>query len=131
MYEGTKGTLILKKETEAYLFAEGEAPATKVEVSKQTADPVADASATRPADSPGRSVGQTATSATDRGLSYKNEIAEFCSSVRTGAPVRVGPRKAMRSAIAIFTANQSAEKHTRLDLPKPTLGLNSCGRNLG
>jgi predicted dehydrogenase len=121
MYEGTKGTLILKKEVEAYLFNEGEAPSTKVEVSKQTADPVADASATRPADSPGRAVGQTAQSANDRGLSYKNEIAEFCSSVRTGAPVRVGPEKAMRSAIAIFTANQSAEKHVRLDLPKPTM----------
>jgi predicted dehydrogenase len=121
MYEGTKGTLILKKEVEAYLFNEGEAPSTKVEVSRQTADPVADASATRPADSPGRAVGQTAQSANDRGLSYKNEIAEFCSSIRTGAPVRVGPEKAMRSAIAVFTANQSSEKHVRLDLPKPTM----------
>ncbi len=121
MFMGTKGTLILKKETEAYLFNEGEALSTRVEVSRQTSDPVADASATRPADSPGRSVTQPAQSGTDRNISYKNEIAEFCSSIRTGAPVRVGPERAMSSAMTVLAANLSAEKHTRLDVPKPAL----------
>lgn len=119
MYMGTKGTLILRRETEAYLFSEGEGQSTRVEVSRQTSDPVADASATRPADSPGRTIAQPAQSATERGISYKNEIAEFCSSVRTRNPVRVGPERAMRSAIAVFAANLSAENHTRVELPKP------------
>ncbi|MEP7272970.1 MAG: Gfo/Idh/MocA family oxidoreductase, partial [Acidobacteriota bacterium] len=121
MFMGTKGTLILRKETEAYLFNEGEAQSTRVEISKQGTDPVADASATRPADSPGRAVNQPATSATDRGISYKNEIAEFCASIRTGNPVRVGPEKAMRSALAVLTANKSADTHTRLEVPKVAL----------
>src|SRR5207237_10834747 len=54
MFMGTQGTLIMRHETEAYLFNEGEAHSTRVEVSKQSSAPVADASATRPADSPGR-----------------------------------------------------------------------------
>lgn len=118
MFLGTKGTLILQNEIEVYLFNEGAEQATKVEVSRQTAAPVADASATRPADAPGRTVNAATQAQTDRGLSYKNEIAEFCASIRTGQPVRVGPIKAMQSALAVFTANASAEKRTRLELPK-------------
>jgi predicted dehydrogenase len=116
MFMGTKGTLILQKETEVYLFNEGEDQTTKVEVSRQTPAPVTDASATRPAGSPGRTISGSQT-LTDRGLSYKNEIAEFCASIRTGKPVRCGPEKAMRSAVAVLTANSSAEKHARLDIP--------------
>ncbi len=115
MFMGTKGTLILQNETEVYLFNEGEGTATRVEVSQQTPAPVADASATRPADAPGRTVNPATQAQTDRGISYRNEIAEFCASVRTGNPVRCGPEKAMRSAIAVITANRSAERHTRLE----------------
>jgi predicted dehydrogenase len=118
MFLGTKGTLILQNETEVYLFNEGEAPGARVEVSPQTTAPVADASATRPADTSGRTVNAASQAQTDRGISYRNEIAEFCASVRTGNPVRCGPEKAMRSAMAVITANHSAETHTRLEAPK-------------
>jgi len=114
MFMGTKGTLILSNEVEAFLFHEGEAAATRVEVSQQKPGPVADASATRPADSPGRTVNVFNQGSIDRNISYRNEIAEFCASIRTGAPVRCGPEKAMGSAIAILTANRSAETHQRL-----------------
>lgn len=118
MFMGTKGTLILQNETEVYLFNEGEAAqTTRVEVSRQTAAPVADASATRPAESPGRTVNAATAGQVDRNISYKNEIAEFCSSVRTGKPVRCGPEKALKSAQAVFTANRAAEKAARLELP--------------
>jgi predicted dehydrogenase len=116
MYLGTKGTLILRREIEAYLFTEGEGQSTRVEVSPKTSEPVADSSATRAADSPGRTVTATTQSNTERNLAYRNEIAEFCSSIRTGSAVRCGPERAMRSAIAVLTANRSAEKHDRLDL---------------
>jgi len=116
MFMGTKGTLILQNEVEAFLFNEGEAVTTRVEVSRQTPGPVADASATRPADSPGRTVNVSTQGTIDRDISYRNEIAEFCASIRTGAPVRCGPEKAMGSAIAILTANRSAESHQRLEI---------------
>src|SRR5499427_3463608 len=116
MFMGTKGTLILKHETEAYLFAEGEAGSTRMEVSRQSSGPVADASATRPADSPGRSITAGTGDQSDRAAAYKNEIAEFCSAVRTGTPVRCGPEKAMRTAVAVLTANRSADSKTRLTI---------------
>ncbi len=121
MFMGTKGTLILRHEVEAYLFNEGGAAAqtTRVEVSPQTSNPVADASATRPtSDQTGRSVSASTQAQTDRGISYKNEIAEFCSAVRTGRPVRCGPEKAIKSAIAVFAANRSAEQKVRVEIPK-------------
>jgi predicted dehydrogenase len=117
MFLGTKGTLILQNENEVYLFNEGESQSTRIEVSQQTSAPVADSSATRPADSPGRTVNAASQAQVDRGISYKNEIAEFCSAVRTGNAVRCGPEKAMRSAIAVLTANRSAEKSARLEVP--------------
>lgn len=120
MFLGTKGTLILQNEVEVYLFYEGEAATTKVEVSRQTAAPVADTSATRPADAPGRTVNAATTGQVDRNISYRNEIAEFCASVRTGKPVRCGPKKAMESAMAVLVANQAAEKHARIEIKPAT-----------
>jgi predicted dehydrogenase len=116
MFMGTKGTLILRNEVEAYLFNEGEASTTRVEVSQRTPGPVADASATRPADSPGRTVNVSPQVNVERNISYRNEIAEFCASIRTGAPIRCGPENAMKSAVAILTANRSAETHQRLEI---------------
>lgn len=116
MFMGTKGTLILRHETEAYLFNEGEAQATRVDVSPKSSAPVADASATRPADSPGRAINAATGEQNDKSSAYRNEIAEFCSAVRTGTPVRCGPEKAMRSAIACLTANRAAEQKARLEI---------------
>lgn len=124
MFLGTKGTLILRHEVEAYLYGEGkdDAPvqATKVETSPQSSsNPVADASATRPtSDTAGRSVSTQTQTGTDRGLSYRDEIAGFCAAVRTGQPVRCGPEKAMRSAVTVFAANQSADQKARVTIPK-------------
>jgi len=116
MFLGTKGTLILQNETDVFLFNEGESQSTRVEVSRQTSTPVADASATRPADSPGRTVNAANQAQVDRGISYKNEIAEFCAAVRTGGAVRGGGERAMKSAVAVLAANASAEKHVRVEL---------------
>lgn len=125
MFMGTKGTLILSHEVEAYLYGEGKNDAAaqqaiKVETSPQTsANPVADASATRPtSDTAGRSVSAATQTQTDRGLSYRDEIAGFCASIRTGQPVRCGPEKALKSAVTVFAANQSAEQKARVAVPK-------------
>jgi predicted dehydrogenase len=116
MYMGTGGTLILKNEIEAYLFNEGEGQSTRIEVSRQGAGPVVDASASRPADAQGRTISSQSGAQTERGLAYQNEVAEFCSAIRTGNPVRCGPEKAMKSAISCLAANRAAEKKSRLEL---------------
>jgi hypothetical protein len=121
MYMGTKGTLILTRELEAYLFHEGGAGAsTRVETSRQSAGPVADASATQAAESSTRSLDSGVGGLEDKGISYKNEIAEFCSAIRTGSPVRCGGEKAMSSAVAILQGNSSAEKRARLQISHAT-----------
>lgn len=114
MFMGTKGTLILKHEVEAYLFGEGDGAATRVEVSRQSSNPIVDASATRPANSPGRAIASAPGAQTDKGAAYRNETSEFCAAIRTGGDVRCGPEKAMRSAIACLTANRAAEQKARL-----------------
>jgi len=122
MYMGTKGTLIMTRELEAYLFVEGggDVPSTtRVEVSRQSGGPVADSSASQPANSTARNV-NPADGIVNKGISYQNEIAEFCSAIRTGSPVRCGGEKAMTSAVAILTGNLAAEKLTRLEIPGPT-----------
>jgi predicted dehydrogenase len=116
LYTGTKGALLLRREVEAYLFNEGDGASTKVEVSKQGPGPVADSSATRPADSGPRTVDAQTGSTVDKGSPYHNEVAEFCSAVRTGSPVRCGPEKAMKSAMSILTGNSSGEKQAKLQI---------------
>ncbi len=56
-FMGTKGTLILRGESESLLFNEEADKATNVEVSKRTSNPVLDASESRAADAAGRTVG--------------------------------------------------------------------------
>lgn len=116
MFMGTKGTLIMARELDAYLFNEGENSTTRVEISRSSG-PVADASATQPPDSTSRTV-DTGGGLENKGISYQNEIAEFCAAIRTGSPVRCGGEKAKASAVAVIIGNSSAEKQIRLDIPK-------------
>ncbi len=118
MFMGTKGTLIMTRELEAYLFMEnkGEVPTTKVELSRQSSGPVADSSASQPAGSAQRTVNM-GDSIVNKGISYQNEIAEFCTAIRTGSAIRCGGEKAMTSAVAILTGNMSGEKQTKLEIP--------------
>jgi predicted dehydrogenase len=122
-YMGTKGTLILSGEAEAYLFSEGEESAkpTSMELTKQTSAPVLDASASRVADAAGgRTVSDGTGEKLDRLISYREEIAGLCSAIRTGAALRCGPERAVKSATACLKANESADKRLRLDLSYTT-----------
>lgn len=117
MLMGTKGTLILRGEAEAYLFDEEDGRSAGIEVSRQTSGPVLDASESRIADAAGRTVNAPADERVDRLTAYRQEIAEFCSAVRTGSPLRCGPERAMVSAASCITANLSAERKQRLEIP--------------
>ncbi len=114
-FMGTKGTLILQGETEAFLFNEEDSKPTTIEMTKQTSNPVLDASESRSADAAGRSVAANrADKMVDRVSAYGLEIAGFCSAIRTGTPLRCGPERALKSATACILANESAAKKTVL-----------------
>ena len=115
IFMGTKGTLIIASELEAYLFNEGESATTRVEVSRQSSGPVADSSATQPAGSNARTI-DMGDNIPNKGISYQNEIAEFCGAIRTGSPIRCGPEKAMKSCIAVLTGNSAADQRVRLPI---------------
>jgi predicted dehydrogenase len=116
MFLGTKGTLILRGETEVYLFDEGQKDKpTGVEVAPKGKGPVLDASESRAADAAGMA-SSAVPDKVERVASYKNEISEFCASVRVGKPVRCGPDKAIHSAKACIVANDAVEKKTRLSI---------------
>jgi predicted dehydrogenase len=115
-YYGTKGSLIMRGETEAYLFDEGDAKkATSVEVSAKGAGPVTEASESRVADAAGRRASGSK-QGIDRLLAYRNEVSEFCAAVRVGKPLRCGPEKAVGSALACIAANQAMEKKSRITI---------------
>ena len=113
-FMGTKGTLILRNETEALLFDEGAGNrATGIEVSAKTGGAALDASESRAADatSTSRSV---APGTVDRPSATRQEISRFCEAVRVHRPIACGPERAMHSARACILANQAIEKKTYL-----------------
>jgi predicted dehydrogenase len=116
-FVGTKGTLILLGEKDALLFSEDDGKSTNVEVSKQTSNPVMDASESRKADAAGRTVTSTSEQGSDRLTAYGQEIAGFCSAVRSGAPLRCTPERAVKSATACLLANEAMDKKERLIIP--------------
>jgi predicted dehydrogenase len=114
MFMGTKGTLILKNETEAMLFEEGAGDrASGVELTPRSAGAAAQASETVSGTTPdpaagGRSGGAASgTQQVERRLSTRRQIERFCAAIRTGTPVACGPDKAMGSAKACIQANTS------------------------
>jgi predicted dehydrogenase len=118
---GTKGTLILKRETEAYFFPENDPKATTVAVTSRSGNAIVDASESRTADVNGRTVAaETTGERFPRLLSYRNEINGFCSAIRTGTPLAVGPEKATASATACIRAYEACDQKARLTLARPT-----------
>ena len=116
MYMGTKGTLVLRSENEAMLFDEGgEGRATTIEVAAKGPGAVLDSTETRPASS-GPSAKTGPGDKIDKRLPYKEEISRFCSAVRVGTPLLVGPDHAIGSARACILANESVKKQTRLQV---------------
>jgi predicted dehydrogenase len=109
---GTRGTLMLRAETEAYLFEEGQGQATGLEVTSRGAGPALEASETRPDTTarPGSATGTT----TEAGLSYRLEVSEFCAAVRVGRPLRCGPEKALGSARACLAAHEAIQRKVRV-----------------
>jgi predicted dehydrogenase len=119
-YYGTRGTLVLKGEVEAYFFEEaasGEPVATGLAVASKTQGPVGSASESRAADAAGGGKGQGAsTSGVDRLAAYRYEIDGFCAAVRTGAPVKCGPERAAAAARACIAGFEAIETKKRIEI---------------
>jgi predicted dehydrogenase len=133
---GTKGTLILQGEAEAYLFEEANGGGsgsgastpkpTGIEVTGKAAGPALDASESRIADAAGRPRTAAAASGNgngngnggsgdrvDRLAAYRHEISAFCAAVRTGSPLLCGPDRAIHSARACIAADRATDTKSR------------------
>ena len=123
-YYGTKGTLVLRGETEAYLFDEGsgaEGPkATTVEVASKAAGPASAASESRSADAAGssRGAGAGGGGGADRLAAYRYEVDGFCSAIRVRTPLKCGPEAAMASARACIAGFEAIDTKQRVVLAK-------------
>jgi len=119
-YYGTKGTLILQGEVEAYLFEEGApagaAKATGVAVAPKPG-PAGSASESRAADAAGAGKGVAAASGgVDRLVSYRLEVSGFCSAIRTGTELKCGPGRGLGSARACIAGFDAIEKKARVEI---------------
>jgi predicted dehydrogenase len=100
-FMGTKGTLVIAGDGEAYLFTEKTAAAEAA-----AAPPTAIDLGNRAVPSAlGRSAWWAA---------YKHEIVAFCAAVREGAPLRCGTEKAFGSASACIRAEEAGFEKKRL-----------------
>jgi predicted dehydrogenase len=116
MFMGTKGTLILKLETEAYLFAEDEdSRPTAIEVSRRGAGAVIESSETV-SRSAASSQSREGVALGDRDESYRREVQRFCAAIRVGTPVACGPERAFGSARAAIRANESIASGAKVKL---------------
>jgi hypothetical protein len=115
-FYGTEGTLILRGESEAYLFDEGEARATGIEIAPRGTGAIGEASESRAVEAAGgmASGGQTLR---ERVNAYELEVSGFCASIRTGVPLRCGPELAASSARACLAADEAMKKKARVAVP--------------
>jgi predicted dehydrogenase len=127
VFYGTKGTLLLQGEADAYLFEEAGAAATPaavtptgIEVQPKAGGPALSASESRAADAAGRpatAAGAAGGTNPDRLAAYRAEVSGFCAAVRTGAPLKCGPDRAIGSAVACITAVEAVKTRSRVAIP--------------
>jgi predicted dehydrogenase len=121
-YYGTKGTLILSGEIDAYLFEEQGKGTTAAAVPKATgievaakAGPVGSASESRAADAAGGAAGLgKASGGGDRNLAYRSEVSGFCAAVRTGVPLKCGAERGLSAARACISGFEAMDSPSRI-----------------
>lgn len=115
-FHGTDGTLVLKGESEAYLFDEGDGVATSLEIASRSGAAVGVASESRATEAAGGSwtAGQTMQ---ERVNAYALQVSGFCASIRTGVPLKCGPELAAGSARACLAAQEAMDKKARVAVP--------------
>jgi predicted dehydrogenase len=114
LFEGTKGTLMLSGNGDGYLFTEKEAKAAARTAEGSGSAPAGAGPAAKAAPPAADGEGESAKKTSIPRLPYRNEVAGFCAAVRSGAPLRVGPEKALGSASACITAEEAGHERSRL-----------------
>jgi predicted dehydrogenase len=105
-FMGTKGTLVMAGNGEAFLFTE---KAAVQAVAAAAVEPTVSASVlAKPSPKGAPKTGWW--------LAYQNEIADFCAAIREGAPLRCGPDKALGSAAACIRAEEAGFERKRLQV---------------
>jgi predicted dehydrogenase len=116
MFMGTKGTLVLDREREAFLFEEGAPRGTGVEVASRGGAPVVQSSETvtgatadtsAPAGPRAPATGSSGAASGERRVATRRQIERFCAAIRVGTPLACGPDKAIGSARACIRANEA------------------------
>jgi predicted dehydrogenase len=116
LHMGTKGTLLLQAEREAFFFEEGSKASTGIEIARRVG-PVAEATGSRASDSAGRSSGAAVGANPAAVSAYQLETSGFCAAIRTGSALRGGPDRAIRSAQACILACDAIQSRTRVIVP--------------
>ena len=124
-YFGTKGTLILERERDAFLFEEGagsKPPAIDV-VAATTGAAAVDASESRPAGAAPPLEARTPALQPPQGpqtpgrpSATRFQSARFCEAIRVNRPIACGAARAIHSARACILANEAVRTHTRLTI---------------
>jgi predicted dehydrogenase len=116
MFLGTKGTLIIRNESDALLFEEGsDRRPSGIEVTPRGAEPAAVASetVTGMTPDPGAAARAGATAASggraDRRVATRRQIERFCAAIRVGRPIACGPDRALASARPCIAASEAIE----------------------
>ena len=118
MYMGTKGTLILRAETEALFYPEGRR-CPRHRGGGRGQDQRGSRRSTPPRASRPRNPPPRPRPAADRrgergaGIASRDEISRWAAAIRTGAPLLCGPEKAIHSAKACILANEAIQKNER------------------
>lgn len=116
VFFGTKATLWLQNENEAFLFEEGAGTnPTAIEVSPRGSAPAVESSETRPAAGAGAAT-SVAPAGNQRPSPTRQEISRFCAAVRAGTPLACGPLAALDSARACIRAREAAQNKVRLTI---------------
>ena len=111
---GTKGTLIMRGEREAFVFMEGKSDGVDVPTPEILQSPPTDAEPRARAAIGWTDGGDGEEGGGRRVTSSQLQISTFCATVRGARRLACGASKAMGSARACLRANESAQKKTPL-----------------
>lgn len=119
---GTKGTVVLAGEGDAYLFIEGGTggPTTKpTEIDVKTGPagaPVMEASASRAADAAGGTATSKSAGAGSSLIPYRNELEGFVHSIRKGERPLCSAVEGIKAARAVLAANDAMLRQARIEI---------------
>lgn len=116
MFFGTKGTLILTAESQAYLFHEDDREtATMLDV-RSASGPLLRASASLTRDAVAESLSPSSISASVLNP-YRLELQGFAAAIRGGVPVLCDGQAALQAAVPVLIADEAARRGERMAIP--------------